>query len=321
MRMMARMFDCGGDVGRQRAAAEAQVVVKHLQPNEKTPIANGVWAGDTLYLSGQLASPVTPADAAKGTAAVYGDTKTQAVSALTKIQALLKEQGLDMKDVVKMTVFLAGDPANGGKLDFAGTAGSYTQFFGTAEQPNKPARSAFQVAALAAPWALVEIEVIAVKEQVEVASLWVGFEKGRALRCSPPLCWSRDLTTDRLQWTASLLRFRDHAIRAHDSRDEDGQVEDTEDRLNESEGADLARECRHAWAAELCHRAEAVVDEVETIRKKVEVDNGIKVEGVRLEADDQGVGAGEAVADEEVDAECSEDGLRRWTCARRRDGR
>jgi enamine deaminase RidA (YjgF/YER057c/UK114 family) len=144
-------------------AMQAQVAVKHLQPNEKSPIANGVWAGDTLYLSGQLASPVTPADEAKGTPAVYGDTKTQATSALGKIQALLKEQGLDMKDVVKMTVFLAGDPAMGNKLDFAGLQGAYTQFFGTKEQPNKPARSAMQVAALAAPWALVEIEVIAVK--------------------------------------------------------------------------------------------------------------------------------------------------------------
>lgn len=144
-------------------AMQGQVVVKHLQPNATSPIANGVWAGDTLYLSGQLASPVTPADAAKGTAAVYGDTKTQALSALTKIQALLKEQGLDMKDVVKMTVFLAGDPANGGKLDFAGLQASYTQFFGTKDQPNKPARSAVQVAAMVAPWALVEIEVIAVK--------------------------------------------------------------------------------------------------------------------------------------------------------------
>lgn len=143
--------------------AQGQVMVKHLQPNEKSPIAEGVWAGDTLYLSGQLASPVTPAAAAKGTPAIYGDTKTQAFSALTKIQALLKAQGLDMKDVVKMTVFLAGDPALGGKLDFPGLQASYTQFFGTTEQPNKPARSAVQVAALAAPWALIEIEVIAVK--------------------------------------------------------------------------------------------------------------------------------------------------------------
>jgi enamine deaminase RidA (YjgF/YER057c/UK114 family) len=143
---------------------QAQVTVKHLQ-DDKSPIATGVWAGDTFYLSGQLASPVTPADAAKGTAAIYGDTKTQAFSALTKIQGLLKAQGLDMKDVVKMTVFLAGDPANGGKLDFPGLQASYTQFFGTKAQPNKPARSAVQVAALAAPWALVEIEVIAVKEK------------------------------------------------------------------------------------------------------------------------------------------------------------
>jgi enamine deaminase RidA (YjgF/YER057c/UK114 family) len=139
--------------------------VKHLQPNEKSPIANGVWAGDTLYLSGQLASPVTPADAAKGTPAVYGDTKTQALSALSKIQALLKEQGLDMKDVVKMTVFMAGDPALGNKLDFAGFQAAYSQYFGTKEQPNKVARSAMQVAALAAPWALVEIEVIAVRQK------------------------------------------------------------------------------------------------------------------------------------------------------------
>jgi enamine deaminase RidA (YjgF/YER057c/UK114 family) len=144
-------------------AMQAQVVVKHLQPNEKSPIANGVWAGDTLYLSGQLASPVTPADETKGTTAVYGDTQTQALSALNKIEALLKEQGLDMKDVVKMTVFLAGDPDKGNKLDFAGLQAAYTQFFGTKEQPNKPARSAMQVAALAAPWALIEVEAIAVK--------------------------------------------------------------------------------------------------------------------------------------------------------------
>jgi enamine deaminase RidA (YjgF/YER057c/UK114 family) len=146
-------------------AAHPQAVVKHLQPNEKSPIANGVWAGDTLYLSGQLASPVTAADPAKGVAAAYGDTETQALSALTKIQVLLKEQGLDMKDVVKMTVFLAGDPAKGGKLDFAGLQASYTKFFGTKDQPNKPARSAMQVAALVAPWALVEIEVIAVRSK------------------------------------------------------------------------------------------------------------------------------------------------------------
>jgi enamine deaminase RidA (YjgF/YER057c/UK114 family) len=137
--------------------------VKHIQ-TEKSAIATGVWAGSTYYLSGQLASPVTPADAAKGTPAVYGDTKTQAASVFAKIQAALKEQGLTMGDVVKMTVFLGPDPTTG-KLDFAGMQSEFVKFFGTADQPNKPARSAFQVAALAAPWALLEIEVIAVKSK------------------------------------------------------------------------------------------------------------------------------------------------------------
>ncbi len=141
--------------------AFAQTTVRHIQ-TEKSPIATGVWAGDTLYLSGQLADPVTPADAAKGTPADYGDTKTQAASVFVKIQKALQTQGLDMKDVVKMTVFLGPDPRTG-KLDFAGMQSEYVKFFGTPVQPNKPARSAFQVAALAAPWALLEIEVIAVK--------------------------------------------------------------------------------------------------------------------------------------------------------------
>lgn len=142
-------------------ALQAQVAVKHIQ-TDKSPIATGVWAGDTFYLSGQLANPVTPADTAKGTPADYGDTKAQTLSIMNKIQAALREQGLDMKDVVKMTVFLAADPKTG-KLDFPGLQASYTQFFGTKDQPNKPARSAVQVAALVSPTALVEIEVIAVR--------------------------------------------------------------------------------------------------------------------------------------------------------------
>ena len=141
--------------------AYSQVTVKHIQ-TDKSPIAIGVWAGDTYYLSGQLASPIAPADEAKGTPAEYGDTKTQAASVFAKIQKALQDQGLDMKDVVKMTVFLGPDPKIG-KLDFAGMQSEYVKYFGTKEQPNKPARSAFQVAALAAPWALLEIEVIAVK--------------------------------------------------------------------------------------------------------------------------------------------------------------
>jgi len=142
-------------------SSHAQVTVKHIQ-TEKSPIATAVWAGYTLYVSGQLATPLTPADAAKGTPATFGDTKQQTFDILTKIQKILQEQGLDMKDVVKATVFLAADPKLG-KIDFPGLQASFTQFFGTKDQPNKPARSAFQVANLVAPGYLLEIEVIAVK--------------------------------------------------------------------------------------------------------------------------------------------------------------
>jgi len=58
---------------------------------------------------------------------------------------------------------LVGDPAKDNKMDFAGMMAGYKQFFATAEQPNKPSRSAVQVVALAAPGALVEIEVVAAK--------------------------------------------------------------------------------------------------------------------------------------------------------------
>lgn len=117
---------------------------------------------DTYFLSGALA-PVINKDAPKGSVAAYGDTETQTVGALNSIKGTLARLGLTMRDVVKMTVFLVGDPAKDNKMDFAGMMAGYKQFFATADQPNKPSRSAVQVAALAAPGALVEIEVIAAK--------------------------------------------------------------------------------------------------------------------------------------------------------------
>ena len=141
-------------------AAHSQVAVKHIQ-TDTSAIATGVWAGDTYYLSGQVASPINEG---KGMPAEYGDTKAQAASVFAKIQKLLQAQDLDMKDVVSMTVMLGPDPKTG-KLDFAGMQSEYVKYFGTREQPNKPARSAFQAANLAAPWALLEVEVIAVKSK------------------------------------------------------------------------------------------------------------------------------------------------------------
>jgi enamine deaminase RidA (YjgF/YER057c/UK114 family) len=145
-------------------AAAGQLTVKRIAP-PTAAIANAVWAGDLLYISGQLPNPVTPADTAKGTPAVYGNTKAQAESSLKKMEAILKEQGLTMGDIVVMHVYLAADPAMDNKMDFAGMNASYSQFFGTPAQPNKPARSTVQVAALVAAGALVEIDAVAARSK------------------------------------------------------------------------------------------------------------------------------------------------------------
>jgi enamine deaminase RidA (YjgF/YER057c/UK114 family) len=146
------------------AAAQS---VKRIQ-SEKSGIASGVWVGDMFYMSGQLPAPITPADKMKGTPAIYGNTRAQAESTFSKIENLLKEQGLGMGDVVMMRVYMTSDPAMENKLDFAGMNAAYAKFFGTPDQPNKPARSTVQVAALVAAGALLEVEVQAARQQTSV---------------------------------------------------------------------------------------------------------------------------------------------------------
>ena len=117
---------------------------------------------DMVFLSGAL-PPVTNTSAPKGSQASYGDTEAQATGALSKLKATLARMGLGMGNVVKMNVFLVADPNKGNVMDFPGLMAGYTKFFGTKDQPNKPARSAVQVAGLVATGALVEIELIAAR--------------------------------------------------------------------------------------------------------------------------------------------------------------
>ena len=149
----------------EAAPAPGLAPVTHVGP-ATSPIASAAFvpAGyGIFYVSGQT-PPVVNADAPKGTAPDFGDTKTQTLGIMKKIQDILKAQGMGMGDVVMMRVYLAGDPAKGGKMDFAGMMESYNQFFGTADQPNKPARVTVQVASLVAPGMLAEIEVQAAKK-------------------------------------------------------------------------------------------------------------------------------------------------------------
>jgi len=148
------------------SAANAADVVRHALPGGSTfPIARAVEvpAGKTIiFHSGTTPSPLDP-KAEAGTAAYWGDTKTQALSTFARIKESLDAMKLNFGNVVAMTVYLVGDPAKGGRMDFEGFMAAYTQFFGTKDQPNLPARSTVQVAGLVAPGMLVEIEVQLVK--------------------------------------------------------------------------------------------------------------------------------------------------------------
>lgn len=147
------------------SAVSAKDAIRHLSPNANAPIAQAVEvpAGQAIvFLSGAVPD-VADKDAPKDSLAAYGDTRTQTISVLKKIEASLKSMNLTMGDVVKMQVFLVGDPAKGGKMDFGGMMEGYRQFFGTKEQPNLPARSVMQVAALVSAGWLVEIEVTAMR--------------------------------------------------------------------------------------------------------------------------------------------------------------
>jgi len=114
------------------------------------------------FISGMLPDPVDP-QAPGESPAVYGNTQVQTISVFNKLRTTLQLQGLDLGDVVQLRIFLVGADETGGRLDFAGMQAAYTQFFGTPEQPAKPARTALQVVALPLPGALVEVEAIAAR--------------------------------------------------------------------------------------------------------------------------------------------------------------
>ena len=143
-------------------AARAEIV-RHPIPNSTFPIAQSVEVRGnvtTYYISGQV-PPVANKDADPASLQAYGDTKIQSVGVLNRIKTILEGLGLTMGDVVKMQVFLVHSGT--APMDFKGFMEGYTQFFGTTAQPRLPVRSAMQVAALANPAYLVEIEVMAVR--------------------------------------------------------------------------------------------------------------------------------------------------------------
>ncbi len=110
--------------------AMAQDIKRTPIPNSSFPISVAVSvpaAAETVYFSGALPEVANPA-APKGTIEAYGDTRTQTLSVLRRLQAALAAEGLGFADVVQLRVFLVGEPKLDGKLDFNGLNAAYSQF-------------------------------------------------------------------------------------------------------------------------------------------------------------------------------------------------
>ncbi len=142
----------------------AHDIIRHANPNVPYAASVEVPSGsDLLFVSGMLADAADPA-APAGSVERFGDTTTQAKSILGKIAKELEAAGFTMADVVKMNVFVVGDPRKGGTVDIEGLMMANLQFFGLRVQEKRvPARTTMQVAGLAVPGALVQIEVVAAR--------------------------------------------------------------------------------------------------------------------------------------------------------------
>lgn len=122
--------------------------------NADLPVAGASWAGNMLFVSGWLDPDMK----------THTDTTSQTVGILKDMQKFLETQHLTFADVAMVRVFL-GTGADG-KADTAGMTAGYRQFFGTKDQPNKPARTTLQVVLPAATrGALVEIDMVAVRSK------------------------------------------------------------------------------------------------------------------------------------------------------------
>jgi len=126
--------------------ADKEVISSENAPAAIGPYSQAIRAGNTLYLAGQIA--IDPATGKM----IEGGVEDQTHRVLQNIQAVLKEAGFTIADVVQSQVFLS-DLNNYGAMN-----GVYATYF----KDNPPARAAVQVARLPLD-ALVEIMVTAVR--------------------------------------------------------------------------------------------------------------------------------------------------------------
>lgn len=143
--------------------AEAPETVTFYGPDTSSiASAVAVPADRAYYWTSGTVPPVINSDAPARTRDRYGDTKTQAIGILERIQALLQDVGLTLADVTYLRVYLVADPALDNQVDYQGWFDAYAEFFNNETNPTKVARSTVAVAGLVDPGWLIEIEAVAV---------------------------------------------------------------------------------------------------------------------------------------------------------------
>ena len=123
-----------------------KIVSTENAPQAIRPYSQAIRINGLLYTSGQLA---LRADGSK----VEGDIAMQTEQVLSNLEAILNSQGVEMSQVVKVTVFMTD------LAEFVPMNQVFAKRFGA----HKPARSTVQVAALPTG-ARVEIEAIALTQ-------------------------------------------------------------------------------------------------------------------------------------------------------------
>ena len=160
---------CSNDATDGEAAPAAETTPGTINriaiPGSDFPISMAVETSgniEVMYVSGIVPQVVDP-EADPNSRAAYGDTKRQTETVLEAMRERMESAGWSLCDIVMMRVYLVGDEVNEGRLDFAGFMEGYSQFFGTPEQPNKPARAVVEVSGLIRPGWRVEIEAQAAR--------------------------------------------------------------------------------------------------------------------------------------------------------------
>lgn len=125
---------------------EKEVVYSTEAPKPIGPYSQAVWAGDTLFVSGQIAL-----DSASGEL-IQGNIETETKAVLNNVKAILDKAGIGFSNIVKTSIFLKNMD------DFAAVNAVYASYF-TADFP---ARETVQVSKLPKD-VNVEISVIAIR--------------------------------------------------------------------------------------------------------------------------------------------------------------